>query len=76
MPLISGVLFNRAKRNQFLSAYKDCMVSFSTLLSSAKHAEGTFQALAERLRARDESLIALKITANDFTFNNEHLLTL
>ena len=46
-----------------------------SLLSSAKHAHDTFQALADRLRARDKSLIASEITANEKIDTNEYLLT-
>ena len=45
-------------------------------MSSAKHADYTFQALADRLRARDdESLIAPKITADGHIDTSKHLNT-
>ena len=37
-----------------------------SLFLTASHADETFQALADRLRARDESLIASKINANEY----------
>ena len=44
-------------------------------MSSAKHANDTFQALADRLRARDESLIASKISANGYIGATEYLFS-
>ena len=41
----------------------------------AKHADYTFQALADRLRARDESLIASEIAANEYIDTYKYLLT-
>ena len=44
-------------------------------MESAKHADNTFQALAGRLRARDESLILPEIPANVYIETNEYLYT-
>ena len=51
------------------------MIPWESLLSSAKHADDTFQAQADKLGARDECFIESEIAANESIEANEYLLT-